>query len=152
MSWPGAFCAVGDVLLPEGAIRMKRVTRQRTEILRVIDEAQRPLSPQEILEAGRAAIPSLSIATIYRNLRDLQQDGMIQAVALPGDSPRYESLHAHAHHHHHFQCTRCQKVFDIHGCPGSLQGMEVPPVLLRSPWGSAEVQMKKGDTPMFWKD
>ena len=87
---------------------MKRLTRQRTEILRVIDEAQRPLSPQEILEAGRAAIPSLSIATIYRNLRDLQQDGMIQAVALPGDSPRYESRRAHAHHHHHFQCSKCQ--------------------------------------------
>ena len=107
-------------------MRMKRLTRQRTEILRVIDEAQRPLSPQEILEAGRAAIPSLSIATIYRNLRDLQQDGMIQAVALPGDSPRYESRHAHAHHHHHFQCSKCQRVFDIHGCPGGLEGMEVP--------------------------
>ena len=105
---------------------MKRLTRQRTEIMRVIDEAQRPLSPQEILEAGRAAIPSLSIATIYRNLRDLQQDGMIQAVALPGDSPRYESRRAHAHHHHHFQCSKCQRVFDIHGCPGSLEGMEVP--------------------------
>ena len=71
---------------------MKRLTRQRTEILRVIDEAKRPLSPQEILEAGRTAIPSLSIATIYRNLRDLQQDGMIQAVALPGDSPRYTRI------------------------------------------------------------
>ena len=106
---------------------MKRVTRQRTEILRVIDESERPLGPQEILQAGREAIPSLSIATIYRTLRDLLADGLIKTVALPGDSLRYESLHAHAHHHHHFQCTRCQKVFDIHGCPGSLQGMEVPP-------------------------
>ena len=67
---------------------MKRLTRQRTEILWVIDEAQRPLSPQEILEAGRTAISSLSIATIYRNLRDLQQDSMIQAMALPNDRDR----------------------------------------------------------------
>lgn len=105
----------------------KRTTRQRTEIQRVIDEAQRPLGPQEILQAGRESIPSLSIATVYRTLRDLQADGLISAVALPGDSPRYESCHAHAHHHHHFQCTQCQKVFDIHGCPGILEEMEVPP-------------------------
>lgn len=101
----------------------KRVTRQKTLIQKVIVEAGRPLSPAEILEAGQREIPSLSIATVYRNLRDLQQDGVIKSVPLPGDSPRYESHHGDDHHHHHFQCNRCQKVFDIHGCPGGLERM-----------------------------
>lgn len=102
---------------------MKRLTRQRTVIQRVIDEARRPLSPAEILDAGRQQLPSLSIATVYRNLRDLQKDGVIAAVPLPGDNPRYESHHGPGHHHHHFQCNQCQKVFDIHGCPGGLERM-----------------------------
>lgn len=104
---------------------MKRLTRQRTVIQRVIEEARRPLSPAEILDAGRQQLPSLSIATVYRNLRDLQKDGLIKTVPLPGENTRYESHHADGdgHHHHHFQCTHCQKVFDIHGCPGGLEQM-----------------------------
>ena len=39
-------------------------------------------------------------------------------MQLAGDPPRYEPA-AHGHHHH-FQCTRCQRVFDMHGCPGNL--------------------------------
>jgi Fur family ferric uptake transcriptional regulator len=39
-------------------------------------------------------------------------------VQLPGENVRYE-LSAHAHHHH-FQCTHCQRVFDVHACPGDL--------------------------------
>lgn len=110
----------------EESVLMKRQTRQRTEILRVIADARRPLSPMEILEAGRRTISTLSLATVYRSLRDLQRDGMIHAVALPGENCRYETRHAHAHHHHHFQCDRCQRVFDIQGCPAGLVGMQIP--------------------------
>jgi Fur family ferric uptake transcriptional regulator len=27
------------------------------------------------------------------------------------------------HHHHHFQCTNCQRVFDVHACPGDIDHM-----------------------------
>jgi Fur family ferric uptake transcriptional regulator len=26
-------------------------------------------------------------------------------------------------HHHHFQCTVCQRVFDVHACPGNLASL-----------------------------
>jgi Fur family ferric uptake transcriptional regulator len=29
-------------------------------------------------------------------------------------------------HHHHFQCTRCQRVFDVDACPGDLSGLAPP--------------------------
>jgi Fur family ferric uptake transcriptional regulator len=95
-----------------------RSTRQRSAIRDAIDAAARPLSPQEVLEAAQARVPGLSLATVYRNLKLLQDADEIIAVTLPGDGARYESLR-HGHHHH-FQCTACNRVFDVHACPGDL--------------------------------
>jgi Fur family ferric uptake transcriptional regulator len=97
---------------------MERNTRQRTAISAVIALAQRPLLPQEVLEAAKSEAPGLGIATVYRNLKSLLEDGLLQEVKLPGENPRYET--AGHPHHHHFQCMQCQRVFDVHACPGDL--------------------------------
>lgn len=97
---------------------MERLTRQRSALFSVIENAKRPLSPQEVLEAARHEVAGLGLATVYRNLKLLLEEGAIATVNLPGESPRYEVAH-HAHHHH-FQCTHCQRVFDVHQCPGDL--------------------------------
>ena len=97
---------------------MERSTRQRTAIRAVIDNAGRPLSPQEVLDAAQADVAGLGLATVYRNLKLLLEAGEILAVNLPGDSARYES--AQHEHHHHFQCKACERVFDVHECPGNL--------------------------------
>ena len=102
---------------------MERTTRQKTAILAVIESARRPLSPQEILEAALLQVAQLGIATVYRNLKSLTQEGRLQIVTLPGESPRYEPSTVASHHHHHFQCSHCQRVFDVHDCPGDLKRM-----------------------------
>ncbi len=103
---------------------MERSTRQRSAIRGAIETSRHPLSPQEVLEAARLEVPTLSIATVYRNLKQLLEDGDIQAVMLPGDSPRYES--SHLPHHHHFQCTVCRQVFNLDRCPGNLSQLAPP--------------------------
>lgn len=103
---------------------MERSTRQRMAIRTAIERACRPLSPQEVLEAAQADVPALGLATVYRNLKLLVEAHEVTAVSLPGDPPRYEA--ARLAHHHHFQCTACQRVFDVHGCPGNL-GRLAPP-------------------------
>ncbi|KAF1022758.1 MAG: Zinc-specific metallo-regulatory protein [Paracidovorax wautersii] len=95
---------------------MERNTRQRHAIQKAIDDARRPLSPQEVLEAAQTDVPGLGIATVYRNLKSMLEAGAIELVVLPGDNPRYESKQAAAHHHHHFQCRACGKVYDVPGC------------------------------------
>jgi Fur family ferric uptake transcriptional regulator len=100
---------------------MERSTRQRSAIRSVIEAAGRPLSTQEVLDAAQAEVPALAIATVYRNVKLLLDAGEIAVVTLPGESPRYESVHES--HHHHFQCTSCKRVFDVHGCPGQLAGL-----------------------------
>ena len=97
---------------------MERNTRQRSAIREAIAQAERPLLPQEVLDAAQQAVPGLGIATVYRNLKALVDEGELRPVNLPGENPRFE-LAGHQHHHH-FQCTQCQRVFDVHACPGDL--------------------------------
>jgi Fur family ferric uptake transcriptional regulator len=97
---------------------MERATRQRDAIKSVLQTAQRPLSPREVLVGARAAVRALGLATVYRNLKLLVAEGAVQVITLPADTPRYEMREAA--HHHHFQCTNCRRVYDVPGCPGNL--------------------------------
>ena len=100
---------------------MERTTRQRDAIRAAIRKAKRPLLPNEVLDLARAEVPALGLATIYRNLKSLVAEGAVRVVTLPAESARYET--ADGEHHHHFQCTACQRVYDIPGCPGNLRGL-----------------------------
>ncbi|WP_306476625.1 Fur family transcriptional regulator [Methyloversatilis sp.] len=93
---------------------MERNTRQRSAILGSIETAARPLSPAEIHDLARTDIPALGLATVYRNIRMLIEDGRLREVDLPGEPPRYEL--ANLGHHHHFKCRQCDRVFDIAEC------------------------------------
>ena len=98
---------------------MRRKTQQRQAILQAIEAADRPLSPREILDAAKGEVPGLGIATVYRNIRNLVEQGALHAVELPGVPNRYEA--AGKHHHHHFHCRGCDRVFEVEDCPGSLK-------------------------------
>lgn len=102
---------------------MERTTRQREALRNVIEDAQRPLSPQEILDGAQTVVPGIGIATVYRNIKLLLDAGEIEVVTLPGENARYEPAHRAHQHHHHFQCDACRRVFDVHECPGDLKGL-----------------------------
>jgi len=92
----------------------KRKTRQKAAIREAFADANRPLAPEEVLRSARQQQPTLGIATVYRNIQTLVEEGWLQPVEVPGDSARYEV--AGKHHHHHFQCNACGKVYDLEGC------------------------------------
>ncbi len=90
---------------------MERNTRQRGAIRRAFERADRPLSPGEVLIEARREVSQLGIATVYRSIRSLQDEGWLSAVELPGESARYEL--SGKKHHHHFHCGDCDRVFEI---------------------------------------
>lgn len=100
---------------------MERDTAQRRAIRTVLDDAGRPLSPREVLSAGKEHVPSLGMATVYRTLNSLLDEGFVAAVELPGEPARYEV--AGKPHHHHFHCRSCDQVFEVPGCPGNLRSV-----------------------------
>jgi Fur family ferric uptake transcriptional regulator len=93
---------------------MPRDTRQRRAIRFVLETSGRPLSAGEILAGARRLARTLGVATVYRNVRTLVDQGWLAAVELPGEPLRYEP--AGKSHHHHFRCRRCAKVFELPGC------------------------------------
>jgi Fur family ferric uptake transcriptional regulator len=97
---------------------MQRETRQRRAIRRTLKETGHPLSPKELLDAAREHVAELGIATVYRNLRTLQDEGSVSAVEIPGQPPRYEL--AGKEHHHHFHCRSCDRLLELEGCTGNL--------------------------------
>lgn len=72
------------------------------------------MSPEEVLAAAQMQVNGLGIATVYRNLKSLVEEGWLVAVELPGQPARYEL--AGKEHHHHFHCQGCGRVFELHGC------------------------------------
>ena len=100
---------------------MERDTQQRRAIRAAFERTARPIAPPEVLDEAKPSVPKLGIATVYRNLKALVEEGWLKAVELPGQPPRYER--SGIGHHHHFHCRICGKVFDIDGCVGKLQGM-----------------------------
>ena len=57
--------------------------------------------PQELLVEAQKSVPSLSLATVYRNLKGLVEDGVVDVVTLPGEATRYESPWPTHHPHFH---------------------------------------------------
>ena len=100
---------------------MERQTPQRDAIRSLFTPDGDPLSPQELLEQASRDVPKLSIETVYRTIRSLEELGEIVPVELPGEPARYEL--AGKDHHHHFVCESCGRVFDVDACPGNLAHM-----------------------------
>ena len=83
----------------------------------MIDE-DRPLTPAEVLAAAQSRLPGIGQATVYRNLRSLDEQGLVETIAIPGQPKRYEL--AGKEHHHHFVCRGCESVYEVEDCPGDL--------------------------------
>ncbi|WP_291422976.1 Fur family transcriptional regulator [Deinococcus sp.] len=101
-----------------------RSTRQRDVISRVLSAAEGPLAVAEVLERSKSDLPGLGIATVYRTLKLLTEQGQIHPVLLEGET-LYEA--SGRGHHHHFSCRACGRVFTLHTCPVALPSGTVYP-------------------------
>ena len=102
---------------------MVRKTQQRAAIRQVFTEAQRPLSAPEVLKSAQSYVPGLGIATVYRNIKTLVQEGLIKTVELPGDPNRYESCDLP--NNVYFKCRETNRVFGF-GMDLSLVAGDLP--------------------------
>lgn len=101
-----------------------RSTRQRDVITRIMQAAQGPLAVADVLDRARSDLPGLGIATVYRTLKLLTDQGRIHPVTLDGET-LYEA--SGQGHHHHFSCQDCGRVFTLHTCPVALPSGTVYP-------------------------
>jgi Fur family transcriptional regulator, ferric uptake regulator len=84
-----------------------RVTASRVAVLRVLGDAERPLSHAEVVEVLGEDISS-DPATVYRNLVALVEIGLARVASHAAGIVRYELARGKAHDTHpHFLCDGC---------------------------------------------
>ena len=87
-----------------------RSTPQRYAVMAFLMEQAGHPTAAEIFEAVNRVDPRSSRATIYNNLRDLVEAGLVREVAMEGRAARFD---AKGLRHYHFICDRCGKVEDV---------------------------------------
>ena len=90
--------------------RVLRCTPQRYAVMAFLMEHNSHPTAAEIFEAVNRVDPRSSRATIYNNLRDLVETGLVREVAIEGRAARYDAKDVQ---HHHFICDRCGNVEDM---------------------------------------
>lgn len=88
-----------------------KATHQRTEILRELAGSEEHPDAETILTRVRHRVPALSVDTIYRTLRLLEDSGVIARVGSMRDRARFD---ANTDRHHHFFCTECEMIGDFY--------------------------------------
>jgi Fur family peroxide stress response transcriptional regulator len=91
-------------------------THQRRVIYETVMSLEGHPSPEIIYEAVRKRIPSISLATVYKNVRTFLASGMLREVSMHHGSIRVEPNESE---HYHLVCTRCRRITDLD--PGSVQ-------------------------------
>jgi Fur family ferric uptake transcriptional regulator len=79
----------------------------------VLQEADAPLSHQEILERGEALHPTLGLTTVYRTLALLGELGVVQRVHRSNGCDGYVATSPG--HQHHVLCQACGRVVEFPG-------------------------------------
>ena len=87
-------------------------THQREVIFEAVVSAPGHYSPEQIYAVVKRRIPSVSLATIYNNLRVFVEKGLLREVTPHASTLRVDG---NLESHHHLVCTRCKSVQDITG-------------------------------------
>jgi Fur family transcriptional regulator, peroxide stress response regulator len=85
-------------------------THQRRVIYETVASLHGHPSPELIYEKVKKKIPSISVATVYNNVRTFLESGMLREVSLHHGSLRVEP---NEHEHHHLVCVRCRSITDL---------------------------------------
>ncbi len=91
-----------------------RPTRQRTAILRAMEKAGRPVTAQALHARLNRPGSGPGLATIYRTLQALAQEGF--ARTFPAGEGELAYKLCDPGHHHHLICEGCGKVAEIPSC------------------------------------
>lgn len=93
-----------------------RITDQRRTLAKLFVETPGYIAPKEVYDYMGKSYSGLSFDTVYRNLRIMEELGVLEQVVFE-DGVKFK-LHCREHdHHHHLICLQCGKTYPIKHCP-----------------------------------
>jgi Fur family peroxide stress response transcriptional regulator len=86
-----------------------RLTSQRLALIRLLAVSEAHPSAAQLYESLRVQFPTVSLATIYKTLTLLQEEGEVMKIDLSNDS-RFDGNKPYPHPH--LICNGCNKIVD----------------------------------------
>jgi Fur family transcriptional regulator, ferric uptake regulator len=93
-------------------VREQRRTRQRAAVNEVLDEVDDFVSAQELHQMLRARGSRVGLATVYRALQTLADDGRVDVLRSDAGEAVYRRCDQ-PDHHHHLACRSCGAAVEI---------------------------------------
>ena len=87
-----------------------RQSKKRDALLALLRNTDTHPSADQVYQALKPGYPGLSLATVYRNLGQLCQLGLVRRVGAVNGQERYDG---EVCPHSHFICNRCGCVLDL---------------------------------------
>ena len=99
--------------------KKQNYSKKREAILDAIRRTTIHPTAEWVYQALKPDFPDLSLGTVYRNISQFKEDGVIISVGVVNGQERYDG---NVNPHTHFVCSSCGSVIDI---PGELINPEV---------------------------
>lgn len=87
-----------------------RYSHQREKILEIVKNSYKHPSAEMVYKEVKKYIPDISLGTVYRNLNQLSDKGLILKIDFPDGSSRFDKT---INDHYHIICSKCERVTDI---------------------------------------
>ncbi len=87
-----------------------KLTPQRLAVVKVLVHSQHHPNIEYIFEQLQRDFPTMSLATVYRNVMLLKSLGEVLEIGFPDGSNRYDGIKPYPHPH--VICVRCRKIID----------------------------------------
>lgn len=94
----------------------ERQTRQREVVLEAVRSTMDHPTADWVFREARRRLPRISLATVYRNLKQLAAEGLIREIHAGGQTARFDG---NTGRHYHVRCLGCGRVSDL---PMSVDG------------------------------
>lgn len=99
------------------------VTHQRQVLYETMQSMYGHPSPEEVFASVKQRIPSISLATVYKNIHLFVESGVFRELSIHHGTLRVEM---NKHPHHHMVCTICKQVTDLPERDELEMGMPTP--------------------------
>lgn len=87
-----------------------KITPQRMAIVQILAKSQGHPSVEDIHDQLKKNFPTMSLATIYRNIVLIKSLGEVLELGFPDGSNRYDGNKPYSHPH--VICIKCKKIVD----------------------------------------
>lgn len=87
-----------------------RHSNQRDAILKELCSRTDHPTADELFISVRKRIPNISLATVYRNLSLLADEGIILKLTCDGSADHFDGTTSQ---HYHLYCKECRRLFDL---------------------------------------